>query len=127
MRGKACTNLELALITDMFHRGASIQDISKRVGRTTSSVRTRLNIMGLHISERDAKHKPEENVAKPIKNEDSPTPAAEAVCQPQKQKTLNDFSPREIIRHMYNLGYRIKGGDLYQIVEKKVLLNDILV
>ena len=91
-----------------------------------SSVRTKLSSFGLFASKRDAKH---ENPTKPVTVVE-PMKAAEPVKEATqgsvvKQKTLADFSPREIIKHLYNLGYRIK-GDLYQIVEKKVLLNDII-
>lgn len=42
--------------------------------------------------------------------------------------TLKDFSPREIIKHLHNLGYRIVGKDwkLVCIVEQTVNLKDII-
>ena len=39
MRGKMYTELDKALIKDMFYRGASVSDIAKRTGRTISSIR----------------------------------------------------------------------------------------
>ena len=47
---------------------------------------------------------------------------------PVKEKTLFDFPPREIIKHLYNLGYRIKGSDwkLVCTVEQTVNLKDII-
>jgi hypothetical protein len=40
-------------------------------------------------------------------------------------KTLDDFTPRQIMKHMYKLGYRVK-GELVRIVEQKICLNDII-
>lgn len=115
---------------DMFHRGASIKDIAKRIGRTDTSVCSKLNSLGLKVTERDAKNK--EKSAEPVKPAEpvkvvEPLKAAEPVkaAEQKVEKTLNDFKPREMIKHLYDMGYRIK-GDLYQIVERKVLLTDII-
>lgn len=80
---------------------------------------------------------PTSTIASAIKHRSSRlTPATqESVCteatpvQPvKKEKTLDDFTPREIIQHMYGLGYRIDKDGLYQIEIKKnrVKLSDII-
>lgn len=43
-----------------------------------------------------------------------------------REKTLDDFTPREIIRHLYNLGYRIEDGELVVIEKKKVNIKSVL-
>lgn len=43
-----------------------------------------------------------------------------------KRKALNAIPPRELVRHLYNLGYRIEDGGLYVITKRQVMLNDIL-
>ena len=45
---------------------------------------------------------------------------------PVKEKTLSDFSPREIIRYMYNLGYRIEDNKLVCLVKQVVNVKDII-
>ena len=44
----------------------------------------------------------------------------------QKEKTLNDFQPRELIKHLYNLGYRIKDNSLYVMTLQKVNIQSVL-
>jgi len=45
---------------------------------------------------------------------------------PQKEKTLNDFQPRDMIKHLYNLGYRIKDNELYVLTLQKVNLQSVI-
>lgn len=45
---------------------------------------------------------------------------------PVKEKTLKDFSPREIIKYLYDLGYRIEDGKLVCFVKQTVNLKDII-
>jgi hypothetical protein len=57
----------------------------------------------------------------------STTVSAEPVKKEEyvQTKTLDDFTPRQIMKHMYKLGYRVK-GELIRIVEQKICLNDII-
>lgn len=49
------------------------------------------------------------------------------VLQPaQRRVTLEDFTPREIIKHLYDLGYRIEDGRLVLVQRTVVKLGDIL-
>ena len=43
-----------------------------------------------------------------------------------REKTLSDFDPRDMIRHLYNMGYRIENNILVCIVRQKVNIKDIL-
>ena len=52
------------------------------------------------------------------------TSAAPAVIV--KEKTLDDFQPREMIKHLYKLGYRIEDNGLYVITKQQVKLGDII-
>lgn len=45
---------------------------------------------------------------------------------PAKEKTLSDFQPREIIKHLYKLGYRIENNGLYVITKQQIKLADII-
>ena len=44
----------------------------------------------------------------------------------QREKTLSDFSPRDMIKHLYGLGYRIENNQLVCIVRQVVKISDIL-
>ena len=37
-----------------------------------------------------------------------------------REKTLHDFTPRQMIRHLYNMGFRIEGNQII-LIEKKVI------
>lgn len=43
-----------------------------------------------------------------------------------KAKGLADYSSRDLIKCLYDRGYRIRNNDLYRILEQKVLLTDII-
>lgn len=45
---------------------------------------------------------------------------------PSKEKTLNDYTPRQIIKHLHELGYRIEDGELVVIEKKKINIHSIL-
>ena len=43
-----------------------------------------------------------------------------------KEKTLNDFQPKEIIKYLYKLGYRIEDNRLVCYVKQTVNIKDII-
>jgi hypothetical protein len=43
-----------------------------------------------------------------------------------KAKTLNDFTPRQIIKHLHDIGFRIEDGELVLIEKKKINIHSIL-
>ncbi len=43
-----------------------------------------------------------------------------------KQKTLDDFLPRDMIKHLYYLGYRIKNNKLVCVYEQVIDIKKIL-
>ena len=56
-------------------------------------------------------------------------PKKEETQEKPKEKTLYDFSPREIIYHLFhNLGYKIDENGLYkeEIIKNRVKLSDLL-
>lgn len=48
--------------------------------------------------------------------------------KPVKEKTLDDFTPREIIKHMYKIGYRLRDpkNNLYCLQEHVINCLDII-
>ena len=55
------------------------------------------------------------------KNWNSFTPSA-----PAKEKTLKDFQARDMIKYLYDLGYRIEEGKLVCYVKQAVNVKDII-
>lgn len=51
-------------------------------------------------------------------------PAPEPEVKPEK--TIKDFSARELIKRLYELGYRIENNSLYCIIKKPVQLSEII-
>lgn len=43
-----------------------------------------------------------------------------------KQPKLSDFTPREMIKYLYNLGYRIENNELVCYVKQTVNIKDII-
>lgn len=43
-----------------------------------------------------------------------------------KEKTLKDFTAREMIKHLYNMGYRIENNQLVVLQKVPVKVNDII-
>lgn len=54
------------------------------------------------------------------------SPDREVLQPAQRRVTLEDFTPREIIKHLYDLGYRIEEGRLVLVQRTVVKLGDIL-
>ena len=58
-------------------------------------------------------------------------PADQAQPQPQPRQsgrkvTLHDFTPREMIKHLYDLGYRLEDGKLILVQKTVIKLGDII-
>ena len=53
------------------------------------------------------------------------TQPAPVQSQP-KEKTLKDFQARDMIRHLYNMGYRIENNQLVVLQKVPIKINDII-
>lgn len=53
-------------------------------------------------------------------------PEAAAIPAPVKEKTLSDFSPRDMLKHLYNLGYRLDEKGIYFIKKERVNLQSVI-
>lgn len=49
-----------------------------------------------------------------------------ATIKKLSQKSLSDYTPREMIKHLYNLGYRIENNEIVCIQKVKVNIKDII-
>ena len=121
-RGKSYTKEEIRDMIAIFKQGASVEEISAMSGRPSSSITQKLRESGFSVindmfaGEKNAETTQDGPILKVSDGEKTLV----------KQKTLEDFSPREMIKHLYNLGYRIKNNEIVMVIEKKIKLSDII-
>lgn len=131
---KAYTTTELTQMAQMRKEGASYQEIAEMFGHSKFSVQKKLSEMGVLGKQpeplKKKKGQPAAEVAKtiPPMEEAKPKPSAAAPVVSSKKVTLDDFSPREMIKHLYNLGYRIENNAIVfyqrQVVNIKSVLEE---
>ncbi len=107
------TNDEWQRMMKMRYEGKSMKEIADAIGRLESAVSKRFALKSKEYKEYKIKMYTENTPA-------VPPPAS------TKEKTLSDFSPRDIIKHLYNLGYRIENNALVYYSKQYIKLNDIV-
>ena len=126
-RGKDYTTTELAEIKGYLKDGCNYAEIAELMGRSKKSIENTILRQGWT---RGRFKESSDNVAPVWKTTvvETEQELKKTESTPVKEKTLFDFPPREIIKHLYNLGYRIKGSDwkLVCTVEQTVNLKDII-
>lgn len=155
-KAKKFTAAEMRTIVTMKHSGYKYKEIAEKIGRSEKSVnnfcqRYRLaKPNSATIEKMKAEGKPVVNVKEKEKeflegmNLDldgeiigtiTPMPTSEiknvtVSAEPQKEfvqtKTLDDFSSRDMIKKLYERGYRIEDGKLMCYIKKPVQINEIL-
>lgn len=106
----------MAEMVDMLNQGATYKEIAEMTGRTEHGVAEKLRTMGYGIY----------NKATESKKEDGP----EVVVTDEgktltKVRTLDDYPARELIKNLFDRGYRIENNKLYYIHKKEVNLKDV--
>ena len=90
--------------------GVSFEQIAKTLKRNKTALYQKFYDLekkhGLYILE--------ENPSEPV--QESPTP----------DKTLEDFSPRDILKHLFKLGYRVDDKGIYVMAKQYVNLRSII-
>ena len=128
------TKEEEAELRGYLKDGASYEEIAELMGRTKMSVSNHAKQKGWGVKQNKQKfpEKVQEKInavkempetkenSKPIQW-NTFTPSASV-----KEKTLKDFQPRDMIKYLYDLGYRIEDGKLVCIVKQTVNLKDII-
>lgn len=120
-KAKHYTQEELEQMREMRKQGATYKEIADMFGRTENSIMVKFSAMGW------------------AKSVDSGARIAPANSDPSKPKELtsvpdrlvrklqlSDFEPREMIKYLYNLGYRIKNNKLVFVTEKVVNMKAVL-
>jgi len=126
MSTKVFTDEDVNNIISLRAEGYTFSEISKLTGFNSGSMRAKLATLrqrGWNIplgNPGGITGKTKVKTQEPKKEEPQEKP---------KEKTLYDFSPREIIYHLFhNLGYKIDENGLYkeEIIKNRVKLSDLL-
>lgn len=108
---KPWTTEDIATLGIMRSEGKTIAEIAEKLGRSKPAIWSFIKKLKNNGGQPDDV------------NWDTPRCDEPALT---KQKTLDDFTPREMIKHLYNLGYRIIDGDLYLVQQTRVNLEDVI-
>lgn len=111
-KAKPYTQEELEQMREMRKQGATYKEISDMFGRTENSVMVKFSSMGWSKANRTQAEPPKEITTVPDKL--------------VRKLQLSDFEPREMIKYLYNLGYRIKNNKLVFVTEKVVNMKAVL-
>ncbi len=103
---------EMTEIIKLRKEGFSNSEIAELIGKPRGTVSAR-------ISRYNNAHPAEELVI----DERKTTPAHD---KPAAKPSLDQFQPRDMIKHLYNLGYRIKDNSLYVMTLQKVNIQSVL-
>ena len=117
-RGKDYTTTELAEIKGYLKDGCNYAEIGELMGRTRKSIEQ----LALRQGWTRGRFRESSDNDVPVWK----TTVAENEPAPVKEKTLSDFQPRDMIRHLYKLGYRIENNQLVCIVRQVVNVKDII-
>ena len=121
------TNTEEAELKGYLKDGFSYDEIAELMGRTKVSVSNYVKRRGWGVRQNKQKFSADvqKKIDAVIEKKEIPTTIVVSPA-PVKEKTLKDFSPREIIKRLYDLGYRIEDGKLVCLVKQTVNLKDII-
>lgn len=95
--------------------GETFSSMSKRLGIPEGTLRSAVSRYRATLAIED-KIK-EAGVTLHKEDEDKPV---------ERTKKLSDFTPREIIKYLYSIGYRIDREGLYYIEKKRVNLDSVI-
>lgn len=102
MNSKKYTQEDIEILVQMKKDGATSKQIAERLGRSVSSVDNKY----WQVSKETPKEDTERKLVKIPK--------------------LEDFPPREMIKHLYNLGYRIEDNRLVLIRKDYINIKKII-
>jgi len=121
------TDKEISELKSYLKDGLTQTEIAELMGRSFNSITKYCNKHGL--SSRKMKQNFPANVQAKIDNvvEKKEVPTTIVVSStPVKEKTLKDFQARDMIKYLYDLGYRIEDGKLVCYVKQAVNVKDII-
>ena len=143
-RGKEFTTTEINEIRGFLKDGLTYAEVGELMGRSKKSIENLAHRQGWTrgrfkdepetnqepawnetLKAQETKHEEpvlEMEVEEVV--EEKPSPVVEV--KPVKEKTLNDYPARELIKNLYDRGYRLENGKLICIVHQVVNINDII-
>lgn len=98
-------------MVEMFNQGATYAEIAELIGRSVSAIQNKMNELGYSVKKR---------AASPVAPETIQVEGKTLV----KMKTLDDYPARDLIKNLFDRGYRIENNKLYYIHKKEVNLAD---
>ena len=130
---KPYTAEEAKLILELWEGGKSLQEIGYVVGRTQGAISAFISTERKdgRYSRRIGEHKNEETVALKVNGVKVAEAPASVVKQDNPGTILpevktKELTPREMIKKLYDMGYRIENNQLICIQKVVVKLNDII-
>lgn len=129
MNGRPYSEDELKTILHLYYnKNNTLKQVAAATGRSVKAIQNTVH--------RNKDMVPDKNYVIPIltsvenkgkiesllARSSSPVEQKPAVEQPKQVQ----LSPREMIKHLYSLGYRIKNNELVVLVEQKVNIKDII-
>lgn len=130
MNGRPYTTSEIKNIFDLhFNQKESVKDIAIATDRTEKAIYSVIKRYKDLMPDKDYKQgivttkSNEELIAKLIDRDNE-----NIINNDMKQEEPKpaQLTPREMIKHLYSLGYRIKNNELVVLVEQKVNIKDII-
>ena len=119
--GICYTQKDVDDLVTIYNQGATVEEIAEMTGRSVSAIRSKLNRLGLSSAQKGADTN-ESNVKEEAAVVKTPAPV--------KEKTLQDFTIREIIYHLYHdrsCRFRVRENNrVVVVVEKEINISDIL-
>ena len=128
-RGKDLTTTELNEMKSLLNEGLSYGEVAELLGRTKKSIANaafRHNLKDKTVT-KEKKETPKEWESELVKKViENTNKIEESVVKPQlaKERTLKDFSFREIIKYLWDNNYRWK--DMYCIIKQPINVEDII-
>ena len=124
----------LKKVLSMKHNGYKYSEIARELNMNKKSVENLCQRYRISEMKKAAKEEPkfpidikvDGVVVGTIKPGNDYLKKEEKVEEPKPEKTLDDFKPIEMIKYLYNKGYRIEDNGLYCLIKRPVCLNDIL-
>ena len=117
MRGKSIKLSELRHFFSLLETGITLEESCEKIGRSSKCILQYLRRNGM-INRLNAF---------PSCGYKAKTTEKQTELFPTKSAaSLHDFTPREMMRYLYDLGYRIEDGKVYFIQKQEVNINSVI-
>ena len=129
MNGRPYSEDELKTILHLYYnKNKTLKQIAAATGRTVKAIQNAVHRNKSMVPDKSyvipilTSVENKEKIESLLARSNSPIEQKPVVEQPKSVQ----LSPREMIKHLYSLGYRIKNNELVVLVEQKVNIKDII-